>query len=329
MEKVTKTKTLLIASILMIAACSEKDDGFATLPDDSDNGNQVQELPEWRPPIAFTTKIETFSKQNFLLSEDDSRNTIDNGWAGILEDRVVSVKIDDVVKDYVVNNSGILSSDDPFYWEEREEVTVDAWYPSNGGVRLSDTEIFVYSDQSSVENFLKNDLLEVVSSKVTPSDTDLSFRHRMAMLVCKLNMDGLETEESDAEVSILGLKQLKDGATVLGLGARREAIVVPQTISSGESFIEVNIPKLHNFTCIAVTESTLVLEGGRIYSLEINVSEEGKATVTISNSVSWGDEDEEELPGNASGINPDTNAPSWECDGNNENLVATEESNNY
>lgn len=329
MEKVTKTKTLLIASILMIAACSEKDDGFATLPDDSDSGNQAQELPEWRPPIAFTTEIEVFSKENFLLSEENSRNTVDNGWAGILEDRVVSVMIDDVVKNYVVNNSGILSSDDPFYWEEREEVTVDAWYPSNGGVRLSDTEISVYSDQSCVENFLNSDLLEVVSSKVTPSDTYLSFRHRMAMLVCKLNMDGLEAEDADAVVSVLGLKQLKDGAEVLELGTRREAIVVPQTISAGNSFIEITIPELHNLTCIAAPENTLVLERGKIYSLEINVSEEGKATVKISNTVSWDNGDEEELPGNVSGINTDTNTPSWGSDGNNENLVATEENKNY
>lgn len=86
-----------------------------------------------------------------------SRILTSSSWAGLTDNRV-AVRIGDVVKEYKVDEEGMMTSEQPFYWENATELTVDAWYPYNDGA-YSET-VVVKSDQSDNNNFIASDCVE-------------------------------------------------------------------------------------------------------------------------------------------------------------------------
>lgn len=220
----------------------------------------------------------------------------------------VAVEIDGVVKAYTVDVKGSLTSEDPFLWGDKKEVTVNAWYPYVEGSKISDEALTVMADQSKLENFVGSDQLEVVSATVTPSYSVLSFSHRVAKLVCSLTVENGTAE--GAIVRLLNLKQVQEGTSVTATSDWK-ALMVPQTIPAGQDFVEVTVPSMGNLSFVSAPVTDFVFERGKVYYLNINVSKEGTTTVEISSAVAWGNSDTVSVPGNSTDVNPSPGEPEW------------------
>lgn len=293
-----KTRTFLIAALYLLAACA-KDEGA-----DGSNqpGNETGDETPQETSISFTADIPAFVK-------GESRTTVDNNWSELLNP-AVAVEIDGVVKAYTVDVKGSLTSEDPFLWGDKKEVTVNAWYPYAEGSKISDEALTVMADQSKLENFVGSDQLEVVSATATPSYSVLSFSHRVAKLVCSLTVENGTAE--GAVVRLLNLKQVQEGTSVTATSDWK-ALMVPQTIPAGQDFVEVTVPSMGNLSFVSAPVTDFVFERGKVYYLNINVSKEGTTTVEISSSVAWGNSDTVSVPGNSTDVNPSpVTPPSWE-----------------
>lgn len=297
-----KTRTFLIAAFCLLAACAKEEggtDGPGIQPGDEPGGEPQQEAS-----ISFTADIPAFVK-------GESRATVDNNWSE-LPDPTVAVEIDGVVKAYTVDVNGRLTSEDPFLWGDKEEVTVNAWYPYTEGSKISDEALTVMADQSKLENFVGSDQLEVVSATATPSYSVLSFSHRVAKLVCSLTVENGTAE--GAIVRLLNLKQVQEGTSVTATSDWK-ALVAPQTIPAGQDFVEVTVPSYGNLSFVSGLDKELVIEKGKVYYLSINVSQEGAVTVEISSSAAWGNSETLPVPGTSTEVNPSPGQPGWENSG--------------
>lgn len=295
-----KTRTFLIAALYLLAACA-KDEGAdgANQP-----GNETGDETPQETSISFTADIPAFVK-------GESRTTVDNNWSELLNP-AVAVEIDGVVKAYTVDVKGSLTSEDPFLWGDKKEVTVNAWYPYAEGSKISDEALTVMADQSKLENFVGSDQLEVVSATATPSYSVLSFSHRVAKLVCSLTVENGTAE--GAVVRFLNLKQVKEGTSVTATSDWK-ALVAPQTIPAGQDFVEVTVPSYGNLSFVSGLDKELVIEKGKVYYLSINVSQEGAVTVEISSSAAWGNSETLPVPGTSTEVNPSPGQPGWENSG--------------
>lgn len=293
-----KTRTFLIAALYLLAACA-KDEGA-----DGSNqpGNETGDETPQETSISFTADIPAFVK-------GESRTTVDNNWSELLNP-AVAVEIDGVVKAYTVDVKGSLTSEDPFLWGDKKEVTVNAWYPYAEGSKISDEALTVMADQSKLENFVGSDQLEVVSATATPSYSVLSFSHRVAKLVCSLTVENGTAE--GAIVRLLNLKQVQEGTSVTATSDWK-ALMVPQTIPAGQDFVEVTVPSMGNLSFVSAPVTDFVFERGKVYYLNINVSKEGTTTVEISSSVAWGNSDTVSVPGNSTDVNPSPGQLGWEA----------------
>lgn len=79
--------------------------------------DQVQEEQN---AMNFTAVIVPMASEN-----EDSRVLPYDTWAG-LSDRRVAVKVDGEIKAYSVDAEGNMTCEEPFFWNGRETVTVDA-----------------------------------------------------------------------------------------------------------------------------------------------------------------------------------------------------------
>lgn len=294
-----KTRTFLIAALYLLAACGKED--VPTSVPGNEPGNEPGDDPQQETSISFTADIPAFVK-------GESRATVDNNWSDLLNP-TVAVEIDGVVKAYTVDLKGSMTSEDPFLWGEKDEVTVNAWYPYSEGAKPADESLAVMADQSKLENFVGSDRLEVVSATVTPSYSVLSFSHRMAKLACSLTVENGTAE--GAIVRFLNLKQVQEGTSVTATSDWK-ALIVPQTIPASQDFVEVTVPSLGNLSFVSAPVTDFVFERGKVYYLNINVSKEGTTTVEISSSVAWGNSDTVSVPGNSTDVNPSPGQPGWE-----------------
>lgn len=295
-----KTRTFLIAALYLLAACA-KDEG-ADGPNQP--GNETGDETPQETSISFTADIPAFVK-------GESRTTVDNNWSE-LPDPTVAVEIDGVVKAYAVDVNGRLTSEDPFLWGDKEEVTVNAWYPYTEEGKTPDENLTVMADQSKLENYVGSDWLEAVSATVTPAYSVLSFSHRVARLSCSLTVEDGTAE--GAFVRFLNLKQVKEGTSVTATSDWK-ALVAPQTIPAGQDFVEVTVPSYGNLSFVSGLDKELVIEKGKVYYLSINVSQEGAVTVEISSSAAWGNSETLPVPGTSTEVNPSPGQPGWENSG--------------
>lgn len=296
---IMKTRKFLFAVIpFLMMACGDDGEGMpGSGGQEPDGGSGTEETA-----IAFTANIPAFAL---------GRATVDNSWTGLADNRV-AVQIDGTVKEYTVDEQGVMTAADPFFWEGRESVTVSAWYPYCDGVKPE--TISVKSDQSVPENYAASDWLEAVGAEVRPSYTRLSFSHRTAKLVCTLTMENASPQ--DAELVFVGLDGV-EGSSEIKATAAMEALLVPQTVEAGSEFVRVSIPDQNDLTFSYTADKDFVFEAGKIYYLSISVTESGGVDVDIDASVAWGTPDDETIDGEATGLNPDADASWTETDSGN------------
>lgn len=278
-----KGKYLLTAALaLFLASCGDDDESQGA------NGAEVRLTAGFVP---------------MQTSGANTRLTTNDNWAG-LADRTVAVEIDGVVKPYTVDEQGNLTSQTPFYWGNKTELTVNAWYPYNNGVKPETPS--VKADQRG-SGYWESDHLEVVTLNVPFSSSAVSFRHRNTQMVCDLSSTLPGVNYNNVVIRYLNLQNVEEGTAVRAT-AKGKALIVPQTIPGGTEFMEVTLPDERTYTY--TLEEDLALGQGVATEVELEVSEEG-IKVTFKGLPAW-DMSEDSLDGSTIENKPETGTDnSW------------------
>ena len=144
MKRTTIHISAALALLLGLAACTQDEAGF--LPEGAEG-----------TPIVFTAT----GLNPAATATAGTRAPVDGNWEGV---QSVAVRMDGTVKAYDVtpttadNTSATLTSDDPHYWTNHDNITVTAWWPYTEG-ETTPPAVKVAADQSARKDFEGSDLI--------------------------------------------------------------------------------------------------------------------------------------------------------------------------
>ena len=211
-----------IALLLGIAACPQDEAGF--LPEGAEG-----------TPIVFTAT----GLNPVATAIAGTRAPADGNWEGV---QSVAVLMDGMVKTYDVTpstadpTSATLTSTDPYYWTNHNDITVTAWWPYTEG-ETTPSAVKVKANQSARKDFEGSDLIVADGQTVTYGSPTLRFTHRTARVTVVLT----DYTEGLASVQLTGLStenDHRDKITPYDKGSNTyTAIVAPQSVAAGTTFI--------------------------------------------------------------------------------------------
>ena len=212
----------LAALALSLAACTQDEAGF--LPEGAEG-----------TPIVFTaTGLNPAAK-----AIAGTRAPADGNWEGV---QSVAVLMDGMVKTYDVTpstadpTSATLTSTDPYYWTNHNDITVTAWGPYAAG-ETTPPAVKVKANQSARKDFEGSDLIVADGQTVTYGSPTLRFTHRTARVTVVLT----DYTEGLASVQLTGLSTENDNPdkiTPYDKGSNTYiALVAPQSVAAGRTFI--------------------------------------------------------------------------------------------
>ena len=186
MKKLSISLCIACLTGIMAAGCTEETDSDKRLPDG-------------KYPMTFTAAVDGLTVTR--------AGTADGEWT--TTDRI-AVQVSDEIKIYAPSNNGnnvTLTSDDPFYWQSKDETkTIRAWYcgdssTASGGINTGGvpTSWSVQPDQNEGEGYQQSDFLYAAPKDISFGSTDksLAFTHQTARVV--INIKNAEAA-TDADV---------------------------------------------------------------------------------------------------------------------------------
>ena len=222
MKRTTIHISAAIALLLGLAACTQDEAGF--LPEGAEG-----------TPIVFTAT----GLNPAATATAGTRAPADGNWTGV---QSVAVMMDGMVKTYNVTpstadpTSATLTSTDPYYWTNHNDITVTAWWPYTAG-ETTPPAVKVKANQSAQKDFEGSDLIVADGQTVTYGSPTLRFTHRTARVTIVLT----DYTEGLASVQLTGLSTENgnpDKITPYGKGSNTyTAIVAPQSVAAGTTFI--------------------------------------------------------------------------------------------
>ena len=222
MKRTTIHISAAIALLLGLAACTQDEAGF--LPEGAEGTSIVFTATGLKP--AATAIAST-------------RAPVDGNWEGV---QSVAVLMDGTVKTYNVTpstadpTSATLTSTDPYYWTNHNNITVTAWWPYTAG-ETTPPAVKVKANQSAQKDFEGSDLIVADGQTVTYGSPTLRFTHRTARVTIVLT----DYTEGLASVQLTGLSTENgnpDKITPYDKGSNTyTAIVAPQSVAAGTTFI--------------------------------------------------------------------------------------------
>lgn len=211
-----------IALLLGIAACTQDEAGF------------LQEGAEGTPIVFTATGLNPAA-----TAIANTRSTVDGDWEGV---QSVAVLMDGTVKAYDVTlttadpASATLTSTDPHYWTNHNDITVTAWWPYTAG-ETTPSAVKVKANQSARKDFEGSDLIVADGQTVTYGSPTLRFTHRTARVTIVLT----DYTEGLASVRLTGLSTEGGNPaeiTPYDKGSNTyTALVAPQSVVAGTAFI--------------------------------------------------------------------------------------------
>ena len=222
MKRTTIHISAAIALLLGLAACTQDEAGF--LPEGAEG-----------TPIVFTAT----GLNPAATATAGTRAPADGNWTGV---QSVAVMMDGMVKTYNVTpstadpTSATLTSTDPYYWTNHNDITVTAWWPYTAG-ETTPPAVKVKANQSAQKDFEGSDLIVADGQTVTYGSPTLRFTHRTARVTIVLtdNTEGL------ASVRLTGLSTEGDNPDIIvpyDKGSNTYiALVAPQSVAAGTIFI--------------------------------------------------------------------------------------------
>ena len=263
----------LAALALSLAACTQDEAGF--LPEGAEG-----------TPIVFTAT----GLNPAATATAGTRAPADGNWTGV---QSVAVLMDGTVKTYNVTPSTVdltsatLTSTDPYYWTNHNDITVTAWWPYTAG-ETTPPAVKVKANQSTQKDFDGSDLIVADGQTVTYGSPTLRFTHRTARVTVVLT----DYTEGLASVQLTGLSTENDNPdkiTPYDKGSNTYiALVAPQSVAAGTTFItctftngKVFVYKMKNATdWQAGGEYTYTVSLAAAKDLGYTIESDGSYTVT-------------------------------------------------
>ena len=212
----------LAALALLLGACTQDEAGF--LPEGAEG-----------TPIVFTAT----GLNPAATATAGTRAPANGNWTGV---QSVAVLMDGMVKTYNVTpstadpTSATLTSTDPYYWTNHNDITVTAWWPYTAG-ETTPPAVKVKANQSAQKDFEGSDLIVADGQTVTYGSPTLRFTHRTARVTVVLT----DYTEGLASVQLTGLSTEGDNPDIIvpyDKGSNTyTAIVAPQSVAAGTVFI--------------------------------------------------------------------------------------------
>ena len=207
---------------LLLGACTQDEAGF--LPEGAEG-----------TPIVFTAT----GLNPAATAIAGTRAPVDGNWEGV---QSVAVLMDGTVKTYNVTpstadpTSATLTSTDPYYWTNHNNITVTAWWPYTAG-ETTPPAVKVKANQSAQKDFEGSDLIVADGQTVTYGSPTLRFTHRTARVTIVLT----DYTEGLASVQLTGLSTEGDNPDIItpyDKGSNTYiALVAPQSVAAGTTFI--------------------------------------------------------------------------------------------
>ena len=212
----------LAALALLLGACTQDEAGF--LPEGAEGTSIVFTATGLNPAATAIA---------------GTRAPVDGNWEGV---QSVAVLMDGTVKAYDVTlttadpTSATLTSTDPYYWTNHNDITVTAWWPYTAGETIPPA-VKVKANQSAQKDFEGSDLIVADGQTVTYGSPTLRFTHRTARVTIVLT----DYTEGLASVQLTGLSTEGDNPNIIvpyDKGSNTYiALVAPQSVAAGTTFI--------------------------------------------------------------------------------------------
>ena len=222
MKRTTIHISAALALLLGFTACTQDEAGF--LPEGAEG-----------TPIVFTAT----GLNPDATATAGTRAPVDGNWEGV---SLVGVLIGGTVKAYNVtpstsdNTGATLTSDDPHYWTNHDNITVTAWWPYTAG-ETTPPAVKVAADQSARKDFEGSDFIVAENQPVSYGNPTLRFTHGTARVTVVLT----DYTEEQMFVRLTGLSTENGNPAVIAPydkgGDTYTALVAPQTVATGTAFI--------------------------------------------------------------------------------------------
>ena len=211
-----------LALLFALAACTQDEAGF------------LSEGAEGTPIVFTATGLNPAA-----TATAGTRAPVDGNWEGV---QSVAVLMDGMVKAYDVTpstadpTSATLTSTDPYYWTNHNDITVTAWWPYTAG-ETTPPAVKVKANQSTQKDFEGSDLIVADGQTVTYGSPTLRFTHRTARVTIVLT----DYTEGLASVQLTGLStEGGNPAKIIPYDKGSNtytALVAPQSVAAGTAFI--------------------------------------------------------------------------------------------
>ena len=211
-----------LALLFALAACTQDEAGF------------LSEGAEGTPIVFTATGLNPAA-----TATAGTRAPVDGNWEGV---QSVAVLMDGTVKAYDVTpstadpTSATLTSTDPYYWTNHNDITVTAWWPYTAG-ETTPPAVKVKANQSTQKDFEGSDLIVADGQTVTYGSPTLRFTHRTARVTIVLT----DYTEESMGVQLTGLStEGGNPAEIIPYDKGSNtytALVAPQSVAAGTAFI--------------------------------------------------------------------------------------------
>ena len=232
MKRTTIHISAALALLLGLAACTQDEAGF--LPKGAEG-----------TPIVFTA----MGLNPAATATAGTRAPVDGNWDGV---QSVAVLMGGTVKTYNVTpstadpTSATLTSTDPYYWTNHNDITVTAWWPYTAG-ETTPPAVKVKANQSAQKDFETSDLIVADGQTVTYGSPTLRFTHRTARVTIVLT----DYTEESMVVQLTGLSTEGGNPAEITLynkgGDTYTALVAPQSVAAGTTFITCTFTNAKTF----------------------------------------------------------------------------------
>ena len=260
----------LAALALLLGACTQDEAGF--LPEGAEG-----------TPIVFTAT----GLNPAATATAGTRAPVDGNWEGV---QSVAVLMDGTVKAYDVTpitadpTSATLTSTDPYYWTNHNDITVTAWWPYTEG-ETTPPAVKVKANQSAQKDFEGSDLIVADVQTVTYGSPTLRFTHRTARVTIVLT----DYTEGLASVQLTGLSTEGDNPDIIVPYSKGSntytAIVAPQSVAAGTTFIVCTFTNGKTF--VYKMKNATVWQAGGEYTYTVSLAAAKDLGYTIESNGSY------------------------------------------
>ena len=260
----------LAALALLLGACTQDEAGF---------------LPEGAEGTSIVFTATGLNPASTAIA--GTRAPVDSNWEGV---QSVAVLMDGTVKTYNVtpstadHTSATLTSTDPYYWTNHNDITVTAWWPYTAG-ETTPPAVKVKANQSTQKDFEGSDLIVADGQTVTYGSPTLRFTHRTARVTIVLT----DYTEGLASVQLTGLSTEGDNPDIIvpyDKGSNTyTAIVAPQSVAAGTTFIVCTFTNGKTF--VYKMKNATVWQAGGEYTYTVSLAAAKDLGYTIESNGSY------------------------------------------